>query len=107
MEKLTPGLVIEINDNFQLENNDVYARISDSDYFALVGSLEKDLMWFKQSTVPEITKVVYLGNSLFGIKQLTDPLEEFDKMSWELKNNILHNAVAYDKQVYDEYGEAR
>ena len=85
------GLVIE--DNYEITK----------DGFP-VGTAENSLIWFPQSTKPkpdEIKDIVYLGFQLWGVKQLVNKLDEFNKLSDTSKEEVLDRLIELERTQHN------
>ena len=102
--ELELGTVLEVSKNGgHLVIDENYKVYADS---IPVGDLIGNLTHFPETIAPKhytIDKIVYMGNYKWSIKHLVDPLDEFDRLSRESKQNILKHYQHLEEQEYHEH----
>jgi hypothetical protein len=98
-DKLEVGQVLDISETFKVipDKAGYIVTCTVENLVLPIGRiLNEDLTWFPNTASPEIKKIVYLGDNLYGVKHLTSPYLEFNTLSETMKENILtglYNAV--------------
>jgi hypothetical protein len=89
---LEKGQILEINNEITIDK--------DYNVFSLtipVGTLINNLVWFPQFTeLPSydtIKQIVYLGDYQWGVKHLSRPIEEFNKLHFSKQEDLLNNLM--------------
>lgn len=88
MDIIERGTVLDTKIN-NIVINDDYDVIKDK---IIIGSLKNNLVYFKQSKLPkpsEIEEIVYINKYIWGYKQFTNPLHEFNKLNNDIQQEIL------------------
>jgi len=105
VKELEIGSIVELNETTIVQKNVVYICAG---LWIPIGTIsEEDKTWFKSSTKPDLKfgdSIVYLGNFKFGVKQLTNKLEEFKKLSDYEQELVLdvYVEVADDKSYMED-----
>jgi len=98
MKMLEPGHVLEIGEGLIVDENRVVHIISTNGFYFRVGIIPSDnISWFEQSDrkmiIDNIKTIVYIEEGVWSIKHMTQPLDEFNKLSDFIKEDIISKYV--------------
>lgn len=68
-----------------------------------VGSTKDNLSWFRNNprkiSHNEIKQVAYLGDYKWGVRELTQPIEEFENLTISARSQILYDLLEIEEKV--------
>jgi hypothetical protein len=102
--ELEKGSVLEVSDILVITKN--YTVM----YHGIpVGSAKDHLSWFhdnpKKIRHDEIKQVAYLGNYTWGVREFTQPIEEFESLDASTRSEILINLLNVQEKIIKLKGE--
>ena len=89
------GTVLAIDDAITIDKE--YNVLN---YDIPVGTLVNNLVWFPEHTAEpsykDINQIVYLGDYKWGVKHLSRPIDEFNKLSVSTQEDLLNTLMDRD-----------
>lgn len=94
--RLEPGHILSIGNAISVAGLTVYVTVDE--VLIPIGKIRVDyIKWFDQTNPEQIldkaTKVVYIEDGVFGIRQMTNPWDEFKALSESNQREVIQKYV--------------